>query len=319
MKTAIVDLDGTLCVIDHRLRHVTGSNRNWDAFFHGIPDDELNEPIAAVVDALRHAGYEIVLCSGRPEKCRDVTVAWLEKYGIYYSSLYMRPDGDTRPDHIVKKQLLDGIREDGFEPFVVIDDRQSVVDMWREEGLLCLQCAPVQPMVKPEAHLMLMVGPSGAGKSTFLKDAVTIGLLHPSWILSSDQIRHELCGDFRNQNKNAEVFEAIREIAAARLRRGLKVVIDATNIRRKDRMAMAAVAQGVCKVSYLVLDRPIEEKRKSGGWRNQLPGGFDLLGKHGQTFNSNLKDILAGDGLPNVQVLDLREDGSVERLVGIAA
>jgi len=29
-----------------------------------------------------------------------------------------------------------------FEPILVVEDRASVVSMWRSEGLICLQCAP---------------------------------------------------------------------------------------------------------------------------------------------------------------------------------
>ena len=48
----------------------------------------------------------------------------------------------------------------------------------------------------------------------------------------------------------------------------------------------------------------MEEKRRDGGWRNSLP--IDLLAKHEATFASQLKDILAGDNRPNVEVVDLR-------------
>ncbi len=48
--------------------------------------------------------------------------------------------GDMRPDWIVKKQLLWEIRKE-FDPLIAIDDRNSVVKMWREEGIQCLQAA----------------------------------------------------------------------------------------------------------------------------------------------------------------------------------
>ena len=43
------------------------------------------------------------------------------------------------------------------------------------------------------------------------------------------------------------------------------------------------------------------QTHSGGGWRNEL--GFDLIGKHFQTFNSQKADILKGDKLPNVEVL----------------
>jgi hypothetical protein len=44
--------------------------------------------------------------------------------------------------------------------------------------------------------------------------------------------------------------------------------------------------------------------RRDAGWRAELP--IDLIAKHDQIFRSQISDILAGDGRPNVEVIDLR-------------
>lgn len=305
MRTAIVDIDGTLADCRHRLHHVLpGAPRNWEAFFAAMDDDGLIEPVATVVRQMAQ-DVKIVLCSGRPENYRGVTEAWLDRYAVPRDAVYMRPAGDTRPDHIVKAQILDGIKADGYEPFIVIDDRQSVVDMWRENGLLCLQAAPSDAEFPLSAKLTLMVGPSGGGKST-----IAAGAFHASHIISSDQYRADLCGDFKSQEKNNQVFAAIHATAKARLKHGLPTVIDATHLRRKDRMSAAQILPPENEVHYFIVNRPMESKRQDGGWRNFVKDKdgqpFDLLGKHEQTFNSQIKDILAGDGLPNVTVTDLR-------------
>ena len=308
MRAAIFDLDGTLADISHRLHHVQGRRKDWDAFFAGIPEDRLNMPVAHVLDAFARArSAAIVLCSGRPERCRRDTEAWLALHEVPYEALYMRSDNDTRPDHIVKAEMLEQVRAAGFEPVIVIDDRQSVVDMWRDKGLTCLQCAPDQLPIPEAATLTLMVGPTGGGKSTWLardEAAHDRFSIRPSHVISSDEVRAELCGDWRDQSRNAQVFAAIHAMAAARLKHGLPVVIDATHLRRRDRMGAAALSQGRCPVRYLVMNRPMDEKRRDGGWRNEL--AMDLIGRHEMTFNSQLKDILAGDGLSNVEVSDLR-------------
>lgn len=69
-------------------------------------------------------------------------------------------------------------------------------------------------------------------------------------------------------------------------------------------MAVAALSPNG-PVRYMVINRPMEEKRRDAEWRAKLP--FDLLEKHEQTFRSQLADILAGDNLPNVTVVDLRK------------
>ena len=304
-KAVLFDIDGTLADLSHRLHHITRHPINWDAFFAAVGDDAVIEPVRELAQALHGAGYRIILVSGRTDKVRDLTIGWLNANAIPFDALLMRREGDTRQDFIVKSELLDVILAEGHEILCVVDDRPSVVAMWRERGLTCLQCRDWdEPRAIAPGLLTLMVGPSGAGKSTWLttEDAKAHGI-HPSHVVSSDQFRGDLCGDFRDQTRNDDVFAAVHAVARARLSHGLPTVIDATNLRRKDRMTAVSIATGG-KVRYVVIDRPMEEKVRDAGWRAALP--IDLLAKHQQTLNSQIKDILAGDRLPNVEVIDLR-------------
>jgi len=51
----------------------------------------------------------------------------------------MRPAGNTENDAIIKKRLFDENIRDDYDVRFVLDDRNRVVDMWREIGLTCLQ------------------------------------------------------------------------------------------------------------------------------------------------------------------------------------
>lgn len=306
MRAVICDIDGTLAEISHRLHFLENGRRDWDGFFSGVSGDAIIGPVKWVCGVLRF-GARLILCSGRPERCRVDTVAWLDKNGVEYHSLHMRPDGDHRSDTIVKSEMLDAILAAGNEVMVVIDDRPSVVEMWRARGLMCLDVGgwDERQTNKTKAGLLtLMIGPSGAGKSTFLMNGAASYGISLSHVVSSDQIRTDLCGDFRDQTRNEEVFAALHATVRARVAHGLPAVVDATNLRRKDRLACVDLAPHGGKVRYIVIDRPMEEKRRDAGWRAEL--GFDLLAKHQQTFNSQIKEILAGDGRQNVEVVDLR-------------
>jgi len=146
--TIICDLDGTLANCEHRVHHVRNKPKNWDAFYAGVREDEVNHPVLNILDKfLCYEGlrYNIIFCSGRPERCREDTVWWLREVAhIWYSEhspdvqLFMRKDGDYRADNIVKQEILD-TQIDKDRVLFVLDDRQQVVDMWRRNGLTCLQ------------------------------------------------------------------------------------------------------------------------------------------------------------------------------------
>lgn len=305
-KAVIFDIDGTLADLSHRLHHIKRQPINWDAFFAECGNDTPIQPIHDLARLVVAQGYKLILVSGRTDKVREQTEAWLASHDVPHQELHMRKEGDYRQDTIVKSEILDKLLAAGNEIAFVVDDRPSVVAMWRSRGLTCLQCRDWQEDAPGEAKglLTLMVGPSGAGKSYWLQSDASRDLgIHPSHVVSSDQFRADLCGDFRDQTKNDEVFTALHAVVKTRLSHGLATVIDATNLRRKDRLAAAALANGG-KVRYVVIDRPTAEKREQAGWRAELP--IDLIAKHEQTFGSQVKDILAGDNQPNVEVIDLR-------------
>lgn len=168
-------------------------------------------------------------------------------------------------------------------------------------------------MMNIELHsIVLMIGPSGAGKSTLANK-----LFPQHEIISSDAIRAELCGDFRVQTRNAEIFDEVHRRAEYRLRMGQRVVIDATNLKTRDRHFFIDLAARVgVKLYYLVVNRSIEEKLATAGWRAEVDG---LIEKHDATFKSNLRSILNGDGVATViqhtQPFQVVSRGSVEEVM----
>lgn len=149
----IFDLDGTLALIEHRRHLVEGKHKDWPAFYRACVDDSPNWPVILTLQGLRKAGAEIWIWSGRSDEVWDQTVAWLHKHDCLRSSLLrffhapesfrMRPAGDYTPDVELKRKWLSEIEPPEYARLAaVFDDRDSVVQMWREAGLSCFQVAP---------------------------------------------------------------------------------------------------------------------------------------------------------------------------------
>jgi len=132
----LVDVDNTLAlmcdrgVYEHERAH----------------EDTCDDDVAAVVRGLvtlsqRVPGNElrVIILSGRFETHREVTEDWLEHHDVPYDALLMRADGDRRPDDVVKQEIYERVIAPHHTVWLVLDDRNRVVAMWRRLGLRCLQ------------------------------------------------------------------------------------------------------------------------------------------------------------------------------------
>lgn len=139
-EIVIFDIDGTLADVSERVHHLEKKPKDWDAFFQGIPQDKAIRSMVRLCNILHESGLKILLCPGRSEQYRPETVEWLAQQGVEYHELILRRDNDKRSDAVVKREMLAGL--DRSKILFVVEDRRGVVEMWRSEGLVCLQCAP---------------------------------------------------------------------------------------------------------------------------------------------------------------------------------
>lgn len=143
-KIIIFDIDGTLANVDHRRGYVeTRGKKNWVAFTQEMVNDTPHVDICWLFRTLQEQNdTTMLIATGRSESDREKTVKWLTDHSLFYVDLYMRPVKDSRPDNVVKYEMLEAIRNVYGEPFMVVEDRNSVVDMWRGQGVRCVQVAP---------------------------------------------------------------------------------------------------------------------------------------------------------------------------------
>lgn len=148
----IFDLDGTLADMEHRLGFIQGKVKDWDSFFLSCSEDEPIQPTVATLKALRRSGAEIWIWTGRSAIARPQTLGWLRKNGLTSAlmregspfltenALRMRPADLRTKDHVLKESWLKSLSvADRSRLVATFEDRQQVVDMWRQNGVTCYQ------------------------------------------------------------------------------------------------------------------------------------------------------------------------------------
>lgn len=140
-QAVIFDIDGTLADVEHRIHHIRKEPPDWNAFNAEMHDDAIKEDIRHLVYAMFNKGYFILLVTGRFRQYHVATDNWLNHHGVLYHNLYMRPDGDFRSDYIIKEEIYQQLIKPHYKVLFVVEDRKTVVEMWRRNGLTCLQCA----------------------------------------------------------------------------------------------------------------------------------------------------------------------------------
>ena len=125
-----------LADVRHRLRFVQGRPKDWDAFFSAAVDDP---PLPRAWRWQESASdCEVVYVTGRPERCRQDTLAWFARQGLPEGRLSMRGRRDFRPARVAKLELLHGLCADRTVA-VVVDDDAAVCDAYEAAGFRVLR------------------------------------------------------------------------------------------------------------------------------------------------------------------------------------
>ncbi|MCK5629782.1 MAG: hypothetical protein KAI26_04145 [Nanoarchaeota archaeon] len=138
IKAIIVDIDGTLSNSEERKKicELPNGKIDFKKFYELMEMD----PVAKWCNELMNKYDIVLLVTGRPSDYEDKTVNWLNKHNILYDDLFMRKSGDYRKDYIIKQEIYDKNIKPFYNIEFCIDDRKQVVEMWRSNGLICLQC-----------------------------------------------------------------------------------------------------------------------------------------------------------------------------------
>jgi len=132
LPVAVVDIDGVVADVRHRLGLLAERPKRWDAFFAAAPEDATLPEGVALVLALRQE-HEVVWLTGRPERNRAITESWLRKHGLPLGRLLMRRDDDRRPARHGKREALRALSTER-RIALVVDDDPAVVRELQADG-----------------------------------------------------------------------------------------------------------------------------------------------------------------------------------------
>ncbi|MBT3248490.1 MAG: hypothetical protein HN567_03280 [Actinobacteria bacterium] len=133
-EVVLVDVDGVLSDASGRQYHLDGPKKDWLSFFEASTDDPpIMEGVRLVAQLA--AKHPVVLVTARPGRLADLTINWMERHGVRWDLLAMRTDGDHGASFEVKRRILAGLRADGYQPILAIDDEAKNLSMYRSEGV----------------------------------------------------------------------------------------------------------------------------------------------------------------------------------------
>jgi phosphoglycolate phosphatase-like HAD superfamily hydrolase len=137
-RAVVFDIDGVLSDASDRQHYLSGpGRRDWKRFFEAAGDDAVIEEVARLTDLIDPT-LTLVLLTARPTTIRDLTVTWLERHGLRWDLLVMRPEGDYMPSPDAKRLAVHELRAAGFELALAFDDDRRNVDMFHSEGVPCI-------------------------------------------------------------------------------------------------------------------------------------------------------------------------------------
>ncbi len=152
----ICNIDGTIADNSHRRRELPDGGFDWDYFLRPdlISQDRVFPYVREVLNRLS-ARHPVILLSGREERFRSITRAWMAEQGLPLPvKLYLRADGDRRTSTEFKNDILSRIVEHAHEAISYADDNTEMDPVCAHYGIQLLHAPAVWEELFRFIHLL---------------------------------------------------------------------------------------------------------------------------------------------------------------------
>lgn len=164
-------MDGTLCdvrsiraFVEKGREFDSAGRRNFHAFHSASIDCPANPQVTKLVARFNRINVSVIIVSAREAKWGFLTALWLSEQTVQYEDMYLRPDGDYRPDHEIKADMA-AIIGRKYDVILAIDDRDDVLTVWRAHAIPTIRVmrdgtleARVMPTGQSIAELLAALG-----------------------------------------------------------------------------------------------------------------------------------------------------------------
>lgn len=138
-RAVIFDMDGTLADVSGIRHHVEGGpENNYKKDFNAFHEESVNVPpnhsVVNQAQVSHLLGNKNIIVTARGSQWRNHTAMWLALNNVPSDAMYMRKEGDHRPDYEVKKDIHDRLSR-SYDVIHAVDDNPNVLRLWKEKGI----------------------------------------------------------------------------------------------------------------------------------------------------------------------------------------
>ena len=133
-SAVIVDMDGTLCDVGAVI-HLGAEPDGSSAFRQACAQCPPNNAVVDWCIDYHGRGHEILIVTGRDAWAHELTNQWLlEHLPVPAGGVYMRRNGDYRPNTDVKREIHSRLALT-YDIHAAIDDDPEILGLWQEIGI----------------------------------------------------------------------------------------------------------------------------------------------------------------------------------------